>query len=218
MKRNIYLVILGFIFITILHSCKEEALPPSSFEYITPVFGTIIYSESATTPPTINWGGETGTFALVGLPLGIGIDAKTGSVNWVKSLPLGVNKVDVLAKNSAGETTASVTINNILSGNFLGGYNTDPATTTLTETGFSMKFSSDGSFTSRDINNFLSSDGMWTLGAGNTVTGTFTFPGTQALYAFEGIVTYTSTQTPYIAGYMKPAADVSWTNYFKIDL
>lgn len=59
--------------------------------------------------PTINWGGEAGSFAITttGLPTGITIDATTGKISWSNTVPVGTYTINVVATNSTGTSTAT---------------------------------------------------------------------------------------------------------------
>jgi len=72
--------------------------------------------------PTLNWNGDQGSFSLVNTIPGVTINTTTGVVSWNRLLPPGTNNLQLIAANSAGQTSVNLTINNPLRGVFTGTY------------------------------------------------------------------------------------------------
>jgi hypothetical protein len=87
--------------------------PPSDFTYPPQPEPIPFGSGGSSSPPTINTGGGTVTFAItapVPVPPGISIDPSTGVVSWSPTLPVGTYNLTVTATNGAASTSANLTI------------------------------------------------------------------------------------------------------------
>ncbi|GGH67437.1 hypothetical protein GCM10011379_22720 [Filimonas zeae] len=89
-------------------------LVPSTFSYNSPIeapFGTAGSAAVATAP---NWNGETGTFSIgnpADISSGITINPTTGAISWTNSVPVNSWPVQVVATNSRGSQSITVTLN-----------------------------------------------------------------------------------------------------------
>jgi len=64
--------------------------------------------------PRLNWNGNQGNFSLSSTIDGLSINSTTGVLSWTNSLPIGTHNIQIIATNSAGQTTSNITINNTL--------------------------------------------------------------------------------------------------------
>jgi len=126
------------------------------------------FTEGQTEAPIINWNGSTGVFSIASNIIGISVNENTGIISWDKSLLLGSNTIELVATNSAGQTSVNVMIDNNFSGNFEGSYNLDPNSTT-TPTPFAMNFNEDGTMVAIGTSE---APGTWTM-SGNTITSLY---------------------------------------------
>ena len=128
--RVILQVISVFLIVQVLFtlsSCskKEDPAPQVKIPKITYSNTTIdaeFFKDGNSSAPTIDWGGEKGTLSLSKDIKGLSLDASTGILSWTKELPAGEHSFDVIAVNSAGQASTTITIKNILEGSFVGTY------------------------------------------------------------------------------------------------
>ncbi|NNF26845.1 MAG: hypothetical protein HKO53_11465 [Gemmatimonadetes bacterium] len=174
-------------------ACSDDPAEPT-VEVPTVTFAatsltTPFLTAGTTAAPTVEWNGDTGTFALAAAVQGVTVDATTGVVSWDPSLAIGVSTVDVVATNSAGSTTVSLMIDSEFQGAFSGGYNNDPTMQT-TPNAFDMTFNADGTMSVSDGGS--AGEGTWTR-SGTTVTSVYSYDGGTNFFTVEGDVTHTAT-------------------------
>ena len=105
--------------------------------------------------PVVNWNGEEGTFSLTSAAVsGISIDENTGVISWENILSWGEHAITVTATNSAGSSSATVTLNNPFQGTFTGSYdwNYNGEIGTFGAFHTEMKFHLDGKVTGNILN------------------------------------------------------------------
>lgn len=186
MKTPLKIINLFFAAIMLLNfSCKsdDDAVEP---EVILPTitlsnadYNTLFLSLGQTDAPTVDWNGDTGIFSL-GAPIpGFSVDENTGIVSWDRSIQIGNNEVELIATNSNGFASITITVHNQFRGDFHGGYNNDPNSTSVANN-FEMDFYADGSMNVDD------------LGSGSLGTGTWTHDGPiiTSVYSYDGGTTY----------------------------
>lgn len=85
---------------------KVLPLTPQNLSYPTPNPLTIKYGNAGGVDPntTLDWHGQSGTFAIIttGLPAGITINTTTGRISWSNTVPAGSYTIQVTATNTAG--------------------------------------------------------------------------------------------------------------------
>jgi hypothetical protein len=198
--QSIFLIVFGILFMT---SCTEDiddntVVAPSDFYYL----GDLpipFYTNGSTGLPNIDWGNEVGTFALNDDYQGVTINETTGALSWNEDLPLGENIISVTATNSAGFAVTSVLFLHQFGGEFTGGYNSDPSSTTVTASNLVINFNVNGTLTITD--------------AGQTGTGTWSFNPqgdliceytvTSGSYELIYDLTYSVTINPFLEGYKR---------------
>ena len=128
---------------------------PTDFEY--PAGGPIpFYTNGNSGVPTINWNNDIGFFTLDNTYTGISINEVTGVLSWNEDLPLNDNAVDVTATNSVGTAHTSVLFIHEFSGDFVGGHNLDPSSTTVSTSNLSATFNIDGTASYTDNGEIVS--------------------------------------------------------------
>ena len=120
-----------------------------------------------------------GTISLSNAVPGISVDGVTGVVSWDRSLPLGVNAVQVRATNPVDTYVVDLTIENYFEASFTGGFNEDPSSQEL-PLGMAMTFNRDGSMTmvvddGNCTGQQCEGNGTWSMNA-STVTVRYRFP------------------------------------------
>jgi hypothetical protein len=177
----------------IVAACSDDPAGPNvgvpELTFSAASVATPFLTAGSTVAPTIAWNGGTGTVALVAPVTGVSVDATTGVVSWDGSLPIGANTVDVVATNSAGSATASLTIESEFQGRFVGGYNNDPGSETTADD-FEMTFNVDGTMSTLDGGLYIGT-GTWTR-VGVTVTAVYTY--NVAPLTVQGDVTHSATE------------------------
>ncbi len=122
MKNKI--VLLGILLVSTYCSCSKSddvIIAAPELSYVQEIKATF-FEEGSTTPPSVNWNGDVGSFGLQNSTEGITIDQQTGIIDWGRSLPLGTNSIKVVAFNNAGTMTSTVQLENIFVGKFKGSY------------------------------------------------------------------------------------------------
>ena len=194
---------LALIAILFMVSCTDDiddntVVAPSDFYYL----GDLpipFYTNGSTGVPNIDWGNEVGTFALNDDYQGVTINETTGVLSWNEDLPLGENIISVTATNSAGFAVTSVLFLHQFGGEFTGGYNSDPSSTTIPVSNLVINFNVNGTLTITD--------------AGQTGTGTWSFNPqgdliceytvTSGSYELIYDLTYSVTVNPFLEGYKR---------------
>ncbi|MGI9542279.1 MAG: hypothetical protein ACR2MX_03415, partial [Cyclobacteriaceae bacterium] len=177
---------------------------------------TPFFTEGATETPSLEWNGAVGTLSLDGQIQGVSLDATDGTIEWDKSLPLGLNDVKVVATNSAGTNAVTIQIDNQFTGDFIGGYNTDPESELLSYD-FELKFNADGTMNVMDGGEAIAS-GTWSL-SGTTFTSVYTY-NSSGTYSLIMDIIHSDTEAR-IEGYWydgdNPAAG-NERGFIKLDL
>jgi len=163
---------------------------PPTITYSQPSYVSAFFSTGNTPAPTIAWNGATGTLSLAGTVTGVTLDTSTGVVSWDQSLPIGVNVVEVVAANPAGDDTAAFDVDNRFEGHFEGAYNNDPESEAVSSD-FVMTFDGDGSLTVLDQGTFEGM-GNWTRN-GTTITAVYEYESGDPL-TVQGDVTHDASE------------------------
>ncbi|MET2986407.1 hypothetical protein [Aureibaculum conchae] len=152
---------------------------------------TSFFTEGEVETPTVQWNGDNGTFSLGSNITGTSIDANTGVISWDKSLPIGTNTIEIIATNSAGQTSINVIVENEFSGNFEGGYNSNPNSTEMNND-FEMNFNADGTMNVLDGG---SSEGIgtWTA-SGDIITSVYSYNGGSSYFTVVTDLVYSETE------------------------
>jgi len=177
LKTLILLTIVLALFSCTNDESSEIVNPKISFSNNNQV--TSFYTEGSFEKPSIDWGGETGTLNLGALITGVSLDASSGIISWTKELSLGEHTIEITATNSAGESKAALVLTNNFEGDFTGGYNKDPNSTTLSDD-FIINFNSDGTMQAEDVVVSSIATGTWTRN-NDIITIEYTFNGTSFL-------------------------------------
>lgn len=193
-----YLLLLTFLATVFSCSSDDDTATP---EVMVPTLSlsnanltTAFFTEGQTEAPSVIWNGNTGLFTLGSTIAGTSVDASTGIISWNKLLPLGSNTIQLVATNSAGQTSVNVTIDNQFSGNFDGGYNSDPSSTT-TSFDFEMNFNADGTMTAID-GGASEAPGTWTR-SGNTITSVYSYDGGVSFFTVVTDLAYSETEATH---------------------
>lgn len=210
-KIAFYLFIASFMFTACSKDIDDLIDPPSDFYYI----GSMpipFYTNGISGLPNINWGNEVGIFNLNAAYTGVGVDVQTGVLSWNENLPIGENNIQVTATNSAGSAVANVLFLHQFSGQFNGGYNTNPSSTIVTDSNLIITF---------NINETMS-----IIDAGTTVNGTWFFDANKliCLYSIANInyelkfdLTYSVIQNPLLEGYKKVVGSSSDIGFARLN-
>jgi hypothetical protein len=198
--QSIFLILFGIFFMT---SCTEDiddntVVAPSDFYYL----GDLpipFYTNGSTGVPNINWGNEAGTYALNDDYQGVAINETTGVLSWNEDLPLGENIISVTATNSAGFAVTSVLFLHQFGGEFTGGYNSDPASTTVTASNLIINFNVNGTLTITD--NGETGTGTWSFNPQGDLVCEYTV--TSGSYELIYDLTYSVTVNPFLEGYKR---------------
>ncbi|MCX7550662.1 Ig domain-containing protein [Xanthomarina sp. F2636L] len=112
------------LLLTLTMSCSNDDDSPEatspSVSYNTATINATFFQDGNTNAPTVNWNGNQGTFSLVNSMDGLSINTTTGVISWTKTLAAGEHEIQVVANNSAGQTTSYFTLKNLLQGEFIG--------------------------------------------------------------------------------------------------
>jgi len=152
---------------------------------------TSFFTEGQTDVPTVVWNGNTGLFSLGSSIAGASVNATTGVISWNKALPLGSNTIQLVATNSAGQTSINVTIDNQFSGNFDGAYNND-ITSTTADFDFEMNFNADGTMMAIDAG-ISQAPGTWTR-SGSTITSVYSYDDGNSFFTVVTDLVYSETE------------------------
>jgi len=161
---KIFIIILA---IPILFNCSKEdepiiAISPPSINFSSTNFETTFFVSGHTPSPTVNWNGEQGIFSLNSIIKGVTINSNSGVISWSKELLLGINTIELIASNSAGQISINITIENLFKGVFKGGFNNNPNSKTIEDMNFyTYTFDSLGVITSTSA--FGTETGKWEI-------------------------------------------------------
>lgn len=210
-------IIFVFIGVLLITSCTEDiddntVVAPSDFYYL----GDLpipFYTNGSTGVPNINWGNEVGTFALNDDYQGVAINETTGVLSWNEDLPLGENIISVTATNSAGFAVTSVLFLHQLGGEFTGGYNSDPASTTVTASNLIINFNVNGTLTITD--NGETGTGTWSFNPQGDLVCEYTV--TSGSYELIYDLTYSVTINPFLEGYKRLEGSTENLGFSRMD-
>jgi len=187
-------VILVLILVTTIACGKDDPLPEVNIptvSYASPSMEAQFFKEGQSTAPTVNWNNNQGLFSLATAIEGLTINASTGVLNWTKALPEGEHAVEVIAKNSAGQTSISLTLKNALQGQFIGVFDSVEI--------FKVKLIADGSIeviAGNDDSNLAT--GTWSVD-GNSVKADYSY--SHGDWSFKGTLTQTESKVTLIGDY-----------------
>jgi len=174
------------------------------------------FTEGQVEVPTVEWNGNVGTFSLESNITGTSVDTNTGVISWDKSLPLGMNTIQLKASNSAGYTSINVTVENEFSGNFDGNYNSDPNSTDTTNS-FEMNFNADGTMMAIDGGS-SEATGTWSI-SGNTITSVYSYNSGSSYFTVVTDLLHSETAAD-ITGFWSSGETLSdpACGYIKLDI
>ncbi len=210
-KRIFYLFTAIFIFSSCADDYDDLLKPPSDFYYV----GSMpipFYTNGNSGMPNIDWGNDIGTYSLNAAYVGVGVDAQTGVLSWNENLPIGGNDIQVTATNSFGSAVTNVLFLHQFSGQFIGGYNTNPSSTTITTSNLDITF---------NVNETMS-----ITDDGTSVNGTWSFVADEliCLYSIAAVdyelkfdLTYSVTVNPFLEGYKKVVGSNSNSGFARLD-
>jgi len=196
-------IIFVFIGVLLITSCTEDiddntVVAPSDFYYL----GDLpipFYTNGSTGVPNIDWGNEVGTFALNDDYQGVTINETTGVLSWNEDLPLGENIISVTATNSAGFAVTSVLFLHQFGGEFTGGYNSDPSSTTVTASNLVINFNVNGTLSITD--NGETGTGTWSFNPQGDLICSYIVPAGNFQLVYD--LTYSVTVNPFLEGYKR---------------
>jgi len=183
------------LFVTTISCSKEDPAPTVSIpnvSYASPTIEAAFFEAGHSTSPTVSWNNNQGLFSLATAVEGLSINASSGVLNWTKALPKGEHNVEVIAKNSAGQTSIGLTLKNALHGQFIGVYDSTKI--------FKVKLIADGSIeviAGNDDSNLAT--GTWSID-GNSVKADYSFPH-HGDWSFKGTLTQTESKVTLIGDY-----------------
>jgi len=180
---------------------------PSDFYY--PGETPIPFYTNGSVLPNIDWGNETGTFALDMNYSGVSLDETTGALSWNEDLPLGHNVVIVTATNSAGFATTTPNLLHQFNGVFNGSYNTDANPSSPTTISIAITFNVDGTMSVTD--NGVTLNGTWMFDALGKLICTYT------TFDLEFDLTYSLTVTPYLEGFKRNTGSATNLGFVRLD-
>ncbi|MGB3608489.1 MAG: hypothetical protein WA775_05595 [Psychroserpens sp.] len=186
------LCILSLILLTFTFSCSSDddasAIDIPALNYTVSTFNAVFFQAGNASAPSINWNGDQGSFSLATALTGLSINNTNGIVSWDKTLPIGIHDVQAIATNSAGQTTANLTINNPLQGVFTG--TIDNGSNGF----FEVEFFSDGTTVAKteDSGSPPTANGTWT-NANNNIVADVTNPENGVEVSLSGTLTIGTT-------------------------
>jgi len=192
---NVKYAVMVLLFVATISCSKEDPAPTVSIpivSYASPTMEATFFKVGHSTAPTVSWNNNQGLFSLTTAIEGLSINASTGVLNWTKTLPQGEHAVEVIAKNSAGQTSISLTLKNALQGQFIGSHKWNDKAGI-----FKIKFIADGSIeVIAGDNDANLATGTW-LVAGDVVTSDYTYPS-RAEFSLKGTLTQTASEVTLI--------------------
>ena len=210
-------IIFVFIGVLLITSCTEDiddntVVAPSDFYYL----GDLpipFYTNGSTGVPNIDWGNEVGTFALNDDYQGVAINETTGVLSWNEDLPLGENIISVTATNSAGFAVTSVLFLHQFGGEFTGGYNSDPSSTTVTASNLIINFNVNGTLSITD--NGETGTGTWSFNPQGDLICSYTVPAGNFQLVYD--LTYSVTVNPFLEGYKRLEGSTENLGFSRMD-
>jgi hypothetical protein len=206
-----------FFSISFLVSCADDiddniVSAPSDFYYL----GELpipFYTNGNLEVANINWGNEEGNFTLNSNYQGVSINETTGMLTWNEDLPLGENIISVTATNSAGSAVTSVLFLHQFGGEFTGGYNSDPASTTVTASNLVINFNVNGTLSITD--NGETGTGTWSFNPQGDLVCEYTV--ISGSYELIYDLTYSVTVNPFLEGYKRMDGSIVNLGYSRMD-
>ena len=208
LKHTLRVLFVCLIF-TSCSSDKDDTSVSAPSDFYYPGETPIPFYTHGSVSPNIDWGNETGTYALDMIYTGVSLDETTGALSWNEDLPLGNNMVMVTATNSAGFATTTPNLLHQFSGVFNGAYNTDANPSTPTTVSMQITFNIDGTMSVNDN--------------GTTTSGTWLFNPTGELFCsystfeLEFDLTYSLTVTPYLEGFKRNNGSATNIGFVRLD-
>jgi len=218
--KTLKLILALVVSVIVLSSCsKDEDQPaPIGPEISYPVSNfNINFHESGNSDlPTLKWNGEVGSISIASSIPGLEVNSSNGVISWQENLPLGITEFTVVATNSVGQKTVTLQISNEFMGEFEGGINNNPASTTLTTSGLNFDYHDDGTLGFSYLT--VTGSGTWSRD-GDTITTHFSMDGSPAVITMKGDLV--PGYNPFISGFYylgystTPGTEVG---YFKIKM
>jgi len=208
LKNTLWILLICFS----ISSCSSDkddtsVSAPSDFYY--PGETPILFYTHGSVSPNIDWGNETGTYALDMSYTGVSLDEITGALSWDEDLPLGNNVVMVTATNSAGFATTAPNLLHQFSGVFNGAYNNDANPSTPTTVSMNITFNIDGTMSIND--NGTTTSGTWLFNPAGKLICTY------STFELEFDLTYSLTVIPYLEGYKRNTGSATNTGFVRLD-
>jgi len=207
-KQNLW-ICLFCIYLISCSSDKDDTTisAPSDFYY--PGEVPISFYTHGSVAPNIDWGNETGTYALDMNYTGVSLDETTGVLSWNEDLPLGSNIVLVTATNSAGNATTSPNLLHQFSGQFNGAYNTDANPITPTTVNMNVTFNVDETMSITD--NTTTTNGTWAFNLAGKLFCTYD------TFELELDLNYSLAVIPYLEGYKRTSGSTNNIGFIRLD-
>ena len=187
--------IIIILLLTLSFSCSNEDDTPQvtipTVNYSNTNVSATFFQVGNTSAPAVNWNGNQGTFAMANSITSLSIDANTGVLSWTKALAPGEHNIEVIASNSAGQTSRNITITNPLQGFLVGNYGGSGY--------FDVDFFADGtaSITADDASAAPQFSGTWTI-TGNEILVNWNYDVDPTLqYSLKGNMVQTSASVTY---------------------
>ena len=201
--KTVKLLFVFFFSIPFLVSCADDiddniVSAPSDFYYL----GELpipFYTNGNTDFPNIDWGNESGVFTLNENYQGVSINSSTGVLSWNENLPLGENIISVTATNSAGFAVTSVLFLHQFGGEFTGGYNSDPTSTTVSASNLVINFNVNGTLVITD--NGETVNGAWSFNPQGKLVCNYMLSSGSYQLIYD--LTYSVTVNPFLEGYKR---------------
>ena len=183
------------LLLTLSLSCSNQDDSPQvttpTVSYSNTITSATFFQNGNTPAPTVNWNGNQGTFSMANSINGLSIDANTGVVSWIKTLPPGNHDIQVIASNSAGQSSNTLTIENPLQGLFVGNYNGSAY--------LDVDFSADGTvaLTADDATAAPQFTGTWLI-TGNEILVNWSYnPNPTTQYSIKGDIVQSNASATY---------------------
>jgi hypothetical protein len=207
--KQFFWVVLFCISIISCSSDKDDTSVSAPSDFYYPGETPIPFYTHGSVAPNINWGNETGTYALDMNYTGVILDEITGVLSWNEDLPLGSNIVMVTATNSAGFATTSPNLLHQFSGQFDGAYNNDANPNTPTTVNMDITFNVDGTMSITDDS--TTTNGTWVFNSSGKLICTY------GSFELELDLTYSLTIIPYLEGYKRNVGNPANLGFVRID-
>jgi len=207
--KYILWITLLFITITSCSSDKDDTSVSAPSDFYYPGETPIPFYTHGSVLPNIDWGNETGTYALDMNYTGVSLNETTGALSWNEDLPLGNNVVMVTATNSAGFATTVPNLLHQFSGVFNGAYNNDANPSTPTTVSMEITFNIDGTISINDSGTITS--GTWVFNPAGKLICSY------GAFELEFDLTYSLTVTPYLEGFKRNTGSPTNIGFIRLD-